>query len=314
MTEQQAMQHRPFSPPCSPRKRAGVLAVLGLTVSCAMLAATALPAGSAEGKNSQGTRSEAIIRRSQERRARRLARPPTTASPLASPAAIPLPPAHVRIPILVYHHVRPQQGWSLETWSWKMTVSPDVFERQMQWLIDRGYTTVSLDTLTQILRGERAGPMKPVVVTFDDNNMNAFDSAFPVLARNGQIAVFYLIANRLDNPAFIGRAQVPALLAAGMDIQSHTVTHAALTNLPMGKMDAELSESRRILEELTGKPVRHLAYPLTMQNATVRDRAKAAGYQTATIMDPREVTEKDDWLKLPRIMMTDATDLASLLP
>ena len=43
-------------------------------------------------------------------------------------------PAATSIPVLVYHHIRPQEGWSKATWSWKMTVAPPMFDEHMRWL------------------------------------------------------------------------------------------------------------------------------------------------------------------------------------
>lgn len=224
------------------------------------------------------------------------------------------PMTNVKVPILVYHHIRPQQGWTKLTWSWKMTVSPSVFEQQMKWIADHGYKTLDLTTAEQILKGEIAGPVKPLVVTFDDNNQSAYDQGLPILKKYGHTAAFYIVTNRLQNPTVIDAARVKDLVAQGMDIESHTISHSTLTRLTLKKLDHELKESRRILEELTGKPVLHLAYPSTAQNKTVRERAKLAGYRTATIMDPRPATPKDDLLKLPRIMMTDDTNLSKVLP
>ncbi len=230
----------------------------------------------------------------------------------AAPAIPPV--SHAPIPILVYHHMRDNAGWAPTTWSAKMSVSPKNFEKQMQWLDDHGYTTVTLDTFVAIMRGETAGPAKPVVITFDDNNATQFTVAFPILQKHHQIAVFYLITNRLDNKSFIVREQVKQLMDAGMDIESHTVTHSTLTALTTMKLDSELTESKRVLEELTGKPIRHIAYPSTAHNKTVREHAAKAGYVTGTIMDPRPTTAKDDLLKLPRIMMIDSTNLGKVLP
>jgi peptidoglycan/xylan/chitin deacetylase (PgdA/CDA1 family) len=218
-------------------------------------------------------------------------------------------PAAQKIPILVYHHVRSTKGYAKTTWSYKMSVSPKVFEAQMQWIADKGYTTITLDTLAAILQGTETGPAKPVVITFDDNNLTAYDIALPILQKHNQIAVYYIITNRLGNAGFIDADRVKDLAAKGMDIESHTVTHSTLTALSLKKLDSELTESKRSLEELTGHPVRHIAYPSTMQNATVRKHTKDAGYITGTIMDPRPATAKDDLFKLPRIMMTDDTKL-----
>lgn len=223
-------------------------------------------------------------------------------------------PEGINIPILVYHHIREHQGWSKSTWSWKMSVSPSVFDVHMQWLRDRGYTTISMDTLVKIINGEIQGPLKPVVITFDDNQLNSYEHGFPILKKHGHMAVFYLVSNRLDNASFIGRSHIPELMAAGMDIQSHTATHANMTKLTPAEILWQLRKSKEVLEAVTGKPVRHVAYPLTAQNTTVRNQLPAAGYVTGTIMDPRPVRAGANLLKLPRIMMTDDTNLEKVLP
>ncbi len=232
----------------------------------------------------------------------------TNESPTA-PVFDPPPP----IPILVYHHIRPTTGYAKSTWSWKMSVTPSVFERHMQWLTDKGYTTIDLDTFACIMARTCGMPKKPVVITFDDNNRSQYERAFPILQRHGFTGVFYLVANRLDNKANILREEVREMVGAGMDIQSHTMTHAWLTHRTADQLTWELAESRRILEELTGTPVRHVAYPSVMHNAVVRARAQELGYVTGSIMDPRNAKDTDDRFKLPRIMMTDDTVLGKVL-
>jgi len=195
-----------------------------------------------------------------------------------------------------------------------MSVSPDIFEKQMQWIADHGYQTIDLDTAAAILKGEQVGLAKPIIITFDDNNSTQYTVGVPILMKYKQMAVFYLISSRLENKSFISADQVREMSRLGMDIESHTVSHAMLTNLSLKAMDAQLAESRRVLEELIGKPVRHLSYPLTTSNATVRTHTEKAGYITGTIMDPRVATPKDSLFKLPRIMMIDTTDLKKVLP
>jgi len=233
----------------------------------------------------------------------------------SSVAAMPArPPEHYSVPILVYHHVRPYEGWGKDTWNYKMSVSPDVFAKQMQWLEYRGYTTITFDTFLKIKEGKILGPQKPVVITFDDNNLNAYQNAFPVLKKHYFTATWYVITSRFDKPSFLSTEQIREMAKAGIDFQSHSVTHPWLTSLSATQQRWELSESRKAIEAITGKPVRHLAYPLTMRNAQVIQSVKDEGYATATIMDPRPATEKDDLFVLPRIMMTDDTNLERVLP
>lgn len=225
-----------------------------------------------------------------------------------------IPPSSLSVPILVYHHIRDTSPWDPSTWSWKMSVSPDIFEQQMDWIVDHNYTTITLDEYVAIREGRMTAPEKAVVITFDDNQLSTYDIGVPIMAARKIRAVFYLVANRIENSAFIGNAQIPDLLAKGMDIQSHTFSHPNLTNLSDEELDAQLVDSKRILEAATGRPVRHIAYPLTAHNTKVREHTEAAGYTTGTIMDPRNATLDSGMYKLPRIMMTDTTDLSAVLP
>jgi peptidoglycan/xylan/chitin deacetylase (PgdA/CDA1 family) len=218
------------------------------------------------------------------------------------------------IPILVYHHIRDTSPYPHTTWSYKMSVSPQIFDDQMRWISENNYVTIDLDTAVDILQGKQEGPKKPVIITFDDNNRTQFTIAFPILQKYGLIATFYLVTNRLENPSFILADEALAMSEAGMSIQSHTVSHATLTALSDDALEQQLADSRRVLEALIGKPVRHIAYPSTAQNQRVRNHAQKAEYVTGTIMDPRLARPTDDLWKLPRIMMTDKTVMESVLP
>ena len=64
------------------------------------------------------------------------------------------------IPALIYHK------------------TPDNFEQQLIALRDKGYTTITMSELNEIIRGRTAGPAKPVAITFDDgfsDQLRAFD-------------------------------------------------------------------------------------------------------------------------------------------
>lgn len=195
-----------------------------------------------------------------------------------------------------------------------MSVTPSIFDTQMKHLKDNGYTTIDLTTYVSIMKGETDGPAKPVVITFDDNQPNQYDVALPILEKYGHMAVFYMVSNRLGMTGSLSKEQILDMQKRGMDIESHTISHRVMTALPNSEIDREFAESKKTLEDLLGRPVLHVAYPGTSHNQNVRDRAKAAGYLTATIMDPRTATEKDDFYKLPRIMMTDSTNLQKVLP
>lgn len=285
----------------------------GTRAALALIAASALAACAPQGEARQlpGGSPSARASASSSVGLKRFVPKPPAKPGVPAPVA---PPTGVSVPILVYHHVRPQQGWAKSTWSWKMTVTPATFERHMQWLADKGYTSLTLDGLVAALDGKASLPAKPVVITFDDNNQSQYDLAAPLMEKYGMIGVFYAVSGRIDSKELLNREKILDLSARGHDIQSHTVSHQVLPLLGDAALKTQLEESKKTLEDLLGKPVNHLAYPGTAHNQRVRDAAKAAGYVTATIMDPRNITEKDDRMKWARIMMTDDTVLEKVIP
>jgi peptidoglycan/xylan/chitin deacetylase (PgdA/CDA1 family) len=94
--------------------------------------------------------------------------------------------------------------------------------------------------------------------------------------------------------------ELGAWIGAGMEVGSHTVTHAILTQLHGDQLDRELTESKRLLEAATGKPVESLAYPDGAFSAEVREATARAGYRSAVVLGARHVPRDADPLALPR--------------
>ncbi len=68
----------------------------------------------------------------------------------------------------------------------------------------------------------------------------------------------------------------------GMEFGSHTHTHPILSRLEPAQLEAELTESRRILERELGRPCEVISYPVGMGEAVdgdVATAARRAGYR-----------------------------------
>ena len=79
----------------------------------------------------------------------------------------------------------------------------------------------------------------------------------------------------------------------GIQFGSHSYSHHDLTQLSDYECELDLRESRILLEDLLGTPIRFLAYPRGLQNERVRKAARKAGYSNAFSM-----------MRKPRIMDT----------
>ncbi|HEY6794849.1 MAG TPA: polysaccharide deacetylase family protein [Kineosporiaceae bacterium] len=111
-----------------------------------------------------------------------------------------------------------------------------------------------------------------VSMTFDDGTSDHYTNALPILKANGQVGVFYLISGYLGASHYLTVDQAKQIQAAGNEIGAHTVDHPDLTKLSQAQVEAELRDSKRMLEANFG-PVTDLAYPYGASNAQVRQIA-----------------------------------------
>lgn len=102
-----------------------------------------------------------------------------------------------------------------------------------------------------------------VSFTFDDGHQTHGSIVAPALEERGWNGTFYITTSYLDGGVSLSGAQVVALHENGHEIGSHGVTHRSLTNggLTAGEVYGELTESKTLLEDLTGAPVSSYATP-----------------------------------------------------
>jgi peptidoglycan/xylan/chitin deacetylase (PgdA/CDA1 family) len=206
-------------------------------------------------------------------------------------------------PILTYHKLGPRP---LRVRLKGMYLSSRLFARQLEELHAAGFTSGTLEKCTAPGMGKR------VVITFDDGYTNVLKYGAKPLAATGFKAVQFLVADLLgkynvwdvpDGEApepMMDRAQVREWLAAGHDIGAHTLSHPWLTRLPIPAAREEIAASRKKLEDLFGRPIRHFCYPFGDWNKRVRDLVVAAGYQTACTTAPGVNTRADSPFALKR--------------
>ena len=225
----------------------------------------------------------------------------------------PLPAREVAVPILMYHRINVVTP-STPSESRGLTVHPDDFARQMEWLKAQGYRTVTQRELYDALMcGRSLGP-KPIMITFDDGYRDNFFKASPVLARLGLRATAYVVSGRISggDPSFLTWPLLRALERRGIEIGSHTVDHRDLTSLSDAELLADLTTSRRALERRLGHRVPWLAYPFGSYNKRVERLARSAGYLLAVTTQSGVIQSARQPFALRRLRVLDTTGVRGL--
>jgi peptidoglycan/xylan/chitin deacetylase (PgdA/CDA1 family) len=124
---------------------------------------------------------------------------------------------------LLYHHVSDNGDGN------RYYVSVATFRAQMKALHDWGYTAITVHDLVEVLTNGGELPSRPVVITFDDGNLDIYQNAFPIMHELGFVGTAYIVASRLQWPAFLNVEQIQEMADDGWEIGSHSMTHSDLT-------------------------------------------------------------------------------------
>lgn len=213
------------------------------------------------------------------------------------------------IPILNYHRFAPKVTDS-------MTVTTAVFEAQLQWLADNGYTVIPLRMLVDYLRGKGAPPpAKAVVVTADDGHQSVYTEMLPIVSRYRIPVTLFVYPSAISNASYaLTWEQLQALQQTGLfDIQSHTLwspnfkkDRKRLSPEAYSKFVAEqLVKSKAILEKRLGRVVELLAWPFGIYDGDLEQVAAETGYIAAFSIDRRPAGIGENIMSQPRYLMVN---------
>lgn len=209
--------------------------------------------------------------------------------------------------ILTYHSI--SDGDS------PLKVSPALFAEQMEWLAT-SQNAINVARLSDLANAAgRPDHLVPrsVILTFDDGYADFYTHAAPLLRKHRLPATVFLPTDYIGRsnswpgqPGWVKEEplmsweQIGELAQAGMDFGSHTVSHPDLTALPPEQVERELAESKRQIEQRTGREVAHFCYPYGKWNPAVRD-AVMRHYRSACSTIAGTVRASADQLLLPRV-------------
>lgn len=218
--------------------------------------------------------------------------------------------------MLMYHAVPPGTGEA--TWPW--AVSLRRFREQLDFLAAEGYAT---PTMNELVAGQAQAPARrTVVITFDDGYADNL-AACEELHKRGMHATWFIVTGSIGRvPAWpaqgrpagrlLNDAELHRLLAAGMEVGSHTVSHVRLTEVDAPRLQHELEASRADLESRLGGAVTSFAYPYGAWDARCIEAVRRAGYTAACTTRTGWALRDGDPYQLRRLTVFN-TDTASSL-
>lgn len=186
--------------------------------------------------------------------------------------------ANFSVPILMYHYVDYNPN-PKDIARDALSVNPDKFDAQMDYLSKNGYTSVSLDTLYGIFNKQATMPAKPIVLTFDDGYGNFYRVVYPILRKYNFHAVSFIPTGLIGSSYYMNWSQIKEIQGSGLvTFEAHTVGHINLAGMSFDSAYKQMLDSKNILQSQTGYPVNFIAYPYGASNANAQAAAQKAGF------------------------------------
>jgi peptidoglycan/xylan/chitin deacetylase (PgdA/CDA1 family) len=188
--------------------------------------------------------------------------------------------ARKQVPILCYHHIR----------DWKASDSKRAkdyivplsnFRDQLKMLADSGYHTILPDQLYNYLNTGAELPSKPVMLTYDDTDLEQYTVAKAEMDKYGFKGVYFIMTVSLNRPNYMSRHQVKELADNGHIIGSHTWDHHNVKQYKGDDWKTQIEKPTQQLMSITGESVRYFAYPFGLWNKEAIPELKKRGLVAA---------------------------------
>jgi peptidoglycan/xylan/chitin deacetylase (PgdA/CDA1 family) len=224
------------------------------------------------------------------------------------------------VPILNYHSIS-SGGTNCFA---KFTLHPKTFAQHMKYILDQGYTPITVNDYAQLVRSSSPLPDKPVILTFDDGFGDFYNSAFPILQEFRFPATIYVVTDYIEgtsnwlkpvgeeNRRMLTWSQLFEVQRAGIECGTHSATHIHLDTAKPEIAYQEISHSKDTLEQKLGSSVHSMAYPYGHYTRAVCQMVIETGYHAACAVRNAMSHTNDNLFSLARITINRDTDVACL--
>ncbi|MBL0388843.1 polysaccharide deacetylase family protein [Tumebacillus sp. ITR2] len=201
----------------------------------------------------------------------------------------------------MYHSIsKPGQG---------LSVSPKDFDAQIEWLVDNGYTPITLGQLKRYWDGEFNVQGKVVVITFDDGYLDNYTDAYPILLKYHAPATIFVITDSIKRDNHMKWSQMQEMHKHGIEFGSHMVYHSNFLHTSHDQIAWELKMSKKDLEAGLNSPVTTFCYPGGGLIPEASDLVREAGYTMAVTTRDTLADRSEDHLLLSRVRVVGGESL-----
>ncbi len=146
---------------------------------------------------------------------------------------------------------------------------------------------VGVNAVTRVLDAQIESDSRRVFLTVDDGAVSTYTCVAEEMSKLGWPGHFFITTDWIGTPGFLSREQIRELHQSGHVIGSHSCTHPdRMSALTYEQLLREWMDSRKILSEIIGQPVKVASVPGGYHSKRVAEAATAAGIEILFTSEP----------------------------
>lgn len=212
-----------------------------------------------------------------------------------------------RLPVLMYHLILKNPGNSN-----KFIVPQSVFEEDLKYIKNHGYTTILVQDLIDYTENKKELPEKPILLTFDDGAFNNYLYAFPLAKKYEAKFIFSPIAKEAErytkahdeNPTYshANWEKISEMSKSGLvEIQNHTYNMHSNKKSRIGctkkrnesveeykqKLSEDIRKSQELISQNTGVTPTAFFYPYGAKSDCSEEILKSLGFKATFLCESK---------------------------
>lgn len=202
-----------------------------------------------------------------------------------------------RSKVIFYHDIHSSIGYT------EMSTSIDLFLKHINTINHCGYEIVSKIS-------KRYGQIE---ICFDDGFLGLYEN-FDIIKKHKIPIRLFIITSCIGEEKYLNKKQIIELYNSDLvNISSHTHTHSVLSNLTDNKIEFELYESKKILENIINKPIDSICFPLGLFNKRVINLSSSIGYTMKYISIPGFTNSSQNIIKRSLVQFASIKTFKAIL-
>ncbi len=222
-----------------------------------------------------------------------------------------------KIPVFCYHRVISDWHKIRYALGWTRFISVGYFDKQMKYIAENGYRTISCDEIYDWYKGNLELPKKTVMLTFDDAFYEVYYKALPILKKYDLKATIFTVGKNIKpttspelpnlSKHFIGQDVMDEIAETypNVEFQGHTYgLHRKYDEVHLAKTKS-LEDIKKDYKKMDKMGFTYSAHPYGYFNEKMAEAIRESNVKMAFAYDfPAYATKEDDIYNISRIKIS----------